>query len=85
MAPPSMPHFVPPTPEGPADGIAFTATAWLTQLPGVGSFGVASPTSTGMLSIWNTFDIEPETPAAFVALSCIVRSPLPGTYVRVST
>ena len=45
-----MLQFIPPTPDGPALGVASTVTAWLTQTLGFGSFGVRNDTPTGSLS-----------------------------------
>ena len=78
-------QFIPPTPEGPALGKASTVTAWLTQKPGFGSFGVRNDTPTGSLST-KTLSVAVLTmPAAFVALSAIWNFPSVGTCDRVST
>src|SRR6201995_2015035 len=78
-------QVTPPTPEGPAVGVASTVTAWLTQTPGFGSFGVWKETATGSLSTDTVFEADPPTPAALTAVTAIWKLPSVGTCECVST
>src|ERR1700729_1407945 len=79
-----MLQFIPPTPEGPALGVASTVTEWLTQTLGLASFGVWNDTPTGSLSTNTVFGAVSTIPAAFTALRSISKLPAVGTWERVS-